>query len=110
MEQYRIVLEKLIQGLTAIFGARTDQILLYGSVARGEQTEESDIDIAVLLHGGYTQAMHDQMTDFAVELELEYDVVLSILLIDHDNYLEWRDTLPFYRNVRSEGVVLWPAA
>jgi predicted nucleotidyltransferase len=110
MNQYRVVLEKLTQGLTAIFGARINQILLYGSVARGEQTAESDIDIAVLLHGGYTKAMHEQMTDLAVDLELEYNVVLSVLLIDHDNYMEWRDALPFYRNVHSEGVMLWPVA
>jgi hypothetical protein len=50
------------------------------------------------------------MTDLAVDLELEYNVVLSVLLIDHDNYMEWRDALPFYRNVHSEGVMLWPVA
>jgi hypothetical protein len=33
-----------------------------------------------------------------------------VLLIDYDNFKEWENTLPFYKNVKKEGVVLWKAA
>lgn len=109
MENYTNLLEKLIPGLVRIFQGSITSIILYGSVARGTQTEESDIDIAVLV-GSYTKEMHEQMTDLVVDLELEYDKVLSVLLIDYDKFTEWENVMPFYKNVKKEGNVLWPAA
>ena len=101
--------ERLISGLVEIFDDRTIRIILYGSVARGTQTEESDVDIAVILKT-YTPQMQDRMWDLIVDLELEYDRVLSVLLIEADRFAEWEDVLPFYKNVKEEGIVLWPAA
>ena len=83
-------------------------IILYGSVARGTQTEESDVDIAVIVRK-YTEDMHDKMIDLTVDLELEYNKVLSVLLIDYDNFREWEDVLPFYKNMKKDGIMLWSA-
>lgn len=109
MDNFQIVLQKLIPGLTEIFQESVKSIILYGSVARGTQTDESDVDIAVIVTS-YTKDMHEQMIDFVVDLELEYDKVLSVLLIDYEKFVEWGNVMPFYKNVKKEGVVLWPAA
>lgn len=50
------------------------------------------------------------MIDLTVDLELEYNKVLSVLLIDYDNYKEWGTVLPFYKNVQKDGIMLWSAA
>jgi hypothetical protein len=50
------------------------------------------------------------MIDVTVDLELEYGKVLSVLLIDYYNFKEWENVMPFYKNVKKEGVVLWKAA
>ncbi len=84
-------------------------IILYGSVARGTQTEESDVDIAVIVKR-YMKDMHDKMIDLTVELELEYNKALSVLIIDYDNFREWEDVLPFYKNMKKDGTMLWSAA
>ena len=86
-----------------------ERIILYGSVARGTQTAESDIDIAVIVRR-YTEDMHEKMIDLTVDLELEYNKVLSVLLIDYDNFREWEDVLPFYKNMKKDGIMLWSAA
>lgn len=39
----------LVRTMLDIFGERLLSVVLYGSVARGEQTDESDIDVAVFL-------------------------------------------------------------
>lgn len=109
MENLQEIFEKMIPGFQDIFGTSLNQVILYGSVARGAQTEESDVDIAVIVRK-YTETMHDQMIDFTVELELEYNKVLSVLLIDYDNFKEWENILPFYKNVKKEGITLWSAA
>ena len=54
--------------------------------------------------------MHERMTDFVVDLELEYNKVLSVLLIAYDKFVEWENVMPFYKNVKKEGIVLRPAA
>lgn len=109
MENYAEVFEKLIPGLLNIFHDSISSIILYGSVARGTQTSESDVDIAVIVNG-YTKIMYDTMTDFVVDLELKYNKVLSVLLIDYDKFKEWENVMPFYKNVKKEGIQLWPAA
>lgn len=106
MEIYSEMLQRLIPGLLNIFHGSINRIILYGSVARGTQTSESDVDIAVIVKD-YTQDMHDTMTDFVVDLELEFDKVLSVLLIDYGKFKEWKNVMPFYKNVKKEGIQLW---
>lgn len=103
-------LRELVPGLLGIYGDLIDSVILYGSVARGTQTDESDVDVAVIMHPGATAEMHDRMLDMVVDLELACDKVLSVIRIDRDRFKEWEATLPFYQSIRKEGVVLWPAA
>ena len=105
-----IVFEKLTKGLVDIYGVLLVRILLYGSVARGTADEESDVDIAVLLKSGETKEMSEEMLDLVVDLELEYNKVLSVLRIDYNKFKEWEDVMPFYKNVKKDGILLWPAA
>ena len=108
MDNLQEVFEKMIPGFQTIFGNVLERIILYGSVARGTQTVESDVDIAVIVRK-YTEDMHDKMIDLTVDLELEYNKVLSVLLIDYDNFREWEDVLPFYKNMKKDGIMLWSA-
>lgn len=109
MDKNQEMFEKLICGLRNIYGNLLVSILLYGSFARSAQTNESDIDIAILLRGKETKEMHGRMVDLAVDLDLEYDQVFSVVNIDYHTFLEWQNILPFYRNVKMEGIVLWAA-
>ena len=109
MNMQNAVPTELVPGLINIFHNSIVNIILYGSVARNTQTEESDIDIAVIVKS-YTKEMHEQMIDFIVDLELEYDKVLSVILIDDDKFQEWKNIMPFYKNMRKEDIVLCQAA
>ena len=105
-----LALEKMIPGMQEIYGDLVDSIILYGSTTRGTRAEDSDVDVALLLHAGATKTMRDQMLDLVVDLELECGRVPSVLCIDYDKFAEWKDILPFYKNIRKDGVVLWQAA
>ena len=109
MKKYSAMLQKLIPGLVSIFNESINSIILYVSVAKGTETSESDVDIAVIV-GDFSEKMHDDMIDFIVDLELEYNMVLSVFLIEDDKFRKWADVMPFYRNVKEEGIQLWPAA
>jgi len=105
-----IALKQLIPGLQEIYGDLINSVILYGSTARGTRTNDSDIDVAVLLRSGVTKEMRGQMLDLVVDLELACGKVLSVICIDYGKFSEWKDTLPFYKNIRDEGIVLWQAA
>ena len=105
-----IALKQLIPGLQEIYGDLMNSVILYGSTARGTRTNDSDVDVAVLLRSGATKEMRGQMLDLVVDLELACGKVLSVICIDYGKFSEWKDTLPFYKNIREEGIVLWQAA
>lgn len=105
-----MALSKMVPGLRDIYGALIDSVILYGSAARGTQTGDSDVDIAILMHSEATKEMREQMLDLVVDLELACGKVLSVLCIDYEKFTAWKDTLPFYQNIQKDGVVLWQAA
>lgn len=106
MKSLRLMCSELYE----IYGDYMYQVILYGSYARGEETPESDVDIAVLLRAGNTEEMHDRMVDVVVDHELDLAVTLSVVPIELEQYNEWKNTLPFYKNVDKEGILLWTAA
>ena len=101
---------KMCRDLGKVYGEALDQIILYGSYARGDETSESDIDIALILSEKENEAEQDARMDIVVDYELEQGVTLSVITIEKDEMALWSDTLPFYKNLLAEGVVLWKTA
>ena len=108
MEQ--MVLGELVEGILSILESQVIRIVLYGSVARGTNTAESDVDIALLLNGNLSRETEDKLSDLIVDLNLKYDIVLSVIDIDYEMFKKWEKVTPFYKNVNEDGVVLWKAA
>lgn len=104
------ILMELVNGILNVMGERVISIILYGSTARGTNTEESDVDIAVLMQGTLDADTEEKLSDFVVDMNLEYDKVFSVIDIDFDMFKKWEKVTPFYQNVSREGVVLWKAA
>ena len=91
--------------LLPLLGDVLDALILYGSRARGDAAEDSDIDILVLVKGPFDYAALLQRTSQATaEVSLEYDVVLSRTFLTREDY-ERRRT-PFVMNVHRDGVWL----
>ena len=102
--------DDLIRGLVDIFSNNIIAIILYGSVARNENTAESDIDIAIIVKNEMDDATREKFMQWSAELDLRYDKVFSIIDIQEKNMEKWGSVLPFYQNVQKEGIVLWKAA
>lgn len=102
--------DDLIRGLVDIFSNNIIAIILYGSVARNENTAESDIDIAIIVKNEMDDATRERFMQWSAELDLRYDKVFSIIDIQEKNVEKWGSVLPFYQNVQKEGIVLWKAA
>ncbi len=89
------VLKEIEQQMVSLFENKLDSVILYGSCAREENTEESDIDVMILVNEdeAILKKYEDKITDIMVDLSLEYGVVVSLYLESTDNY---RERVKFY--------------
>ena len=99
--------EELIRGLTDIFKNNITMIILYGSVARNEETDERDIDIAIIVKDQMDKDTKKRFVSWAADMDFRYERVFSIVDIQESNMMKWEKVLPFYQNIRREGIVLW---
>jgi len=99
------ILNDLKWRLREFYGDRLVSIILYGSHARGDAEEGSDIDIVMALSECVNPLEErDRMGDILYELDVKYDTVISVVVVDARD-LDTRET-PFLLNVRREGIVL----
>lgn len=101
--------EDLPQGVVDLFSDSILAIILYGSVARNDNTDESDIDIVIIIKNEMDDATKEQFIHWSAELDLRYGRVFSIIDIQEENMEKWRNVLPFYQNIQKEGIILWKA-
>lgn len=99
----------VVNGVLDIFQGNVEQIILYGSVARGEQDLESDIDIALILYSEMKDEEKRLLIDWSAEFDFSHNCVLSVVDIAKEQFEKWNDILPFYRNIRKEGIMFWRA-
>ena len=110
-EKLREILQEMGELLKNVYGNRLKAVILYGSVARGTQTEDSDIDVMILVDGTDEQLReyNERLSDISTELALKYVKVFSIIDVKYQEYQEWKTVSPFYKNVDREGVVVYAA-
>ena len=102
------IMQQFASSLRKLLGNTLDSVIVYGSYARGDYSELSDVDVMILvtLSEEKIKKISDEISDMAFEYLMKFGVDISPVItnIDHFNY--WADNLPYYRNVRDEGVKL----
>ena len=80
-----------------------EKIILFGSVARGDDTKDSDIDIFILTTD--EDKIEDEIFDITFELLIEKNEYISPKIILIERYEKHKDT-SFYDNVNKEGIII----
>lgn len=100
------ILYEYAQGIKKIFGKDLKKIILYGSYARGDYNESSDVDILILvdLDDEKIKQKTSELAEYNFEMEIKCDLQLSPVVINEEQFEYWSDTLPFYKNILKEGI------
>jgi len=102
------VIRDLDGGLLELYGDRHRSLVLYGSHARGEADDGSDVDLLLLLDGQVqTGTEIRRSSDLVASLSLESGRVLSLLPVNVEDYRSSPE--PYLVNARREGSLLSPA-
>jgi predicted nucleotidyltransferase len=81
------------------------EIIIFGSVVRGEADNESDLDVLLVTRIPLSRTTRHQITDIVCEINLHFDTNLSTLVVDQ---AAWQSglysILPIHQEILSEGV------
>ena len=66
----------------------------------------SDVMLLVSLGEEEIKRISDQVSDLAFDFMMKYGVDISPVITNTDHFNYWVDNLPYYRNIRDEGVSL----
>lgn len=81
------------------------EVILYGSVARGEETLDSDIDLLVLVPQEVTYQLERAIRDQIYEIELESDQIISVIVRQNTRWHSRPlNITPLYRAIAREGI------
>ena len=110
-ERLKKILMELAEMLHEVYRDKLKSVILYGSTARGTATEDSDVDIMVLVDGTEQElrTFEDKLGDVSTDISIKYFKVFSIIEVRYQEYITWMKISTFYINISEQGVVLYAA-
>lgn len=102
------IMEAYSKELKKLLGISLVKAILFGSYARGDYNNDSDIDIMVLMNVPPEQISDyaDKVYDITYDFEQAYDVEINPCIQNIDIYNQWKGVYPFFINIEREGVVV----
>lgn len=103
MSREEEALKEFVKEVKGKYGDRIKKIVLFGSYARGDYSEESDVDVLII--GGATLS---DLIDISFPLLLKYGVCISphVMTEEHFSILD-REGYGFVKGVKKEGRVIY---
>jgi predicted nucleotidyltransferase len=96
------ILQQFIASVKKKYSDETKEIILFGSFARREATEESDIDVLVITSGNRFE-MQKNLSEITVEILLRTGVYISAKAVSVEEYSFMKKiNTGFYQNIARE--------
>jgi predicted nucleotidyltransferase len=103
--QISTLLTNFQEKITDIYQDELKQLILFGSQARGEATDDSDIDILVVLKTLHKdKERHQKIIEVISDLCIDYGKLISCIYLSEERYQSEKS--PLLINIEREGIVL----
>ncbi len=104
-QQLTQILSDFRQAFSQLYGDRLAGLYLFGSQARGDAGQDSDIDVLVVLQGLVDDYQEIERTGAIISaLSLQYDTLLLCVFVSEQDYRT--KNLPLLQTVRCEGIAV----
>lgn len=105
-EKDQLALKKFKEAVTKALGNELVELTLFGSKARGDAREDSDIDILVITNSGNWR-LRDVVYRIVNNILLDDDINISPKVIGKEDYKRlYEKGYPFVKNVIRDGIVI----
>ena len=104
-EQLDYIGQSVVESAREVCGDRLRDVILYGSYARGDFEEWSDVDIMIIADADDTECKHiDKEIDNQLgDLIFRMNLLLSTVVTPYERFVRMKEAYPYYRNVNEEG-------
>ena len=108
MEDLSCLLERYKEAVSQILGERLKRIILYGSYARGDFEQDSDMDIMILadIQPEEISNLADRIYDITYDFEVKYEMEINPSIQSIQVYEQWKGVYPFFMNIEKDGVAV----
>ena len=105
-ERDRRAVEAFVERVWQAHSKRVQQIILFGSKARGDSHAHSDIDVLLIVNEEDWRFRH-AISGIAADVSLAYDVLIGPRVIGQERWTRLRrHRFTFCENVRADGIEL----
>ncbi|MBC8155518.1 MAG: nucleotidyltransferase domain-containing protein [Bacteroidetes bacterium] len=102
----QLIISEFKRASQSLYGSRLNRIVLFGSYARNEHHDDSDIDFMVVLNDAAITRLDEINRFLPVQsaLSLKHNITISVLPVSYKKYSQ--STLPVYHFARLEGITV----
>jgi len=102
MEEIEQILHRFKDEVRKVCGKKFIDLILFGSYARGDYSEDSDVDVLFIVKEELSRSEKDKIAELLAHFSLEFDVLISCIDYPYKLFKEYNT--PFLLNVKEEGV------
>lgn len=101
--QIKDLLSEVKSAIEILYKDNLVDVILYGSYARKTYSEDSDIDLLIILKKMETIGKEiDRIVDAIYDIGLKHNTLISVVPVTYNDYLNIRS--PLILNIKKEGV------
>jgi predicted nucleotidyltransferase len=98
------ILADLKSHLLKNYGKSVNDVVLFGSHARGDSNENSDYDVLIVLENDYSGRDENRILDLCYDIDLKYNILIDLHLISTKELTSIRGRQPVYVNAIKSGI------
>lgn len=98
------LLKEIKKDIKLSFKNNVKELKLFGSYARGNYSNDSDIDIYMLYDESTTEDIDDKISEISVEYQIKYGIMINIYDMSINYYNKFKNISPLIKNIEKEGV------
>jgi predicted nucleotidyltransferase len=103
-KQVETAIHLLKERLVKMYGHDVE-LRIFGSVARDDYHEDSDIDVLIVLPFQVNNAIEEQVFDLAYDIELEYGLIIGTVVYSKEFWYSGQAaSMPLHINIQREGL------